>query len=479
MLKSVLKTKNQQVGGVSFSQKVSFGIGSLGECIMANIVLCLGYGIYNIGLGVDAWMIGLAVSIPRLWEAFTDPVVGNISDNTRSRWGRRRPYIFIGAILTGVFCMLMWMPPREVGATVHFTYFLIVSILFFTTYAIFSVPFSALGFELSSDYDERTRVMAYKVFFANLAVFCLPWAYKLCFVLGDNRDPIDGAKVVGLLYGGMIIAFGIAPAIFCKESKPVEQSKILFINALKCTFQNRSFVILCVAIFAMIIGFYLAFPLLLYMNIAIVCPGNDELASRYVAYSHTMYGVMGIITAPLAAWLGMRWGKRNLLMAGCVVVSIACLLSWVCFTPRYPLLQLVFCFLASPGMSCVWMLAASSVADICDIDELKTGLRREGMYGAVFAWLVKFALAVVMAVGGVVLTWSKFVPKAMSQTHETIFFLKVVFAIVPVFFLMLAFFLLRRFPLTKQIVLEVQEELKQRKTGMQNNQLNDDGSIGA
>jgi GPH family glycoside/pentoside/hexuronide:cation symporter len=462
MFKAIFKTDKEQ-GRVSFFQKASFGIGSLGEVIMSNIILCLGYGIYNIGLGVDAWLIGLAVSIPRFWEAFTDPVVGNISDNTQSRWGRRKPFILIGAIFTGVFCMLMWMPPGEMGATGYFIYFLVISILFFTMYAIFNVPFSALGFELSSDYDERTRVMGYKVFFGNMAVFCLPWAYKLCFVFGDNRDPVSGAKLVGLLYGGMIIMFGMFPALFCKENKTIEQNKIAFSKAFKCTLQNRSFLLLCTAIFAMIIGFYLAFPLLLYMNIAIVCPGNDELASRYVAYSHTTYGVVGIITAPLVACLGTRWGKRNTLMVGCVVVSIACLLSWVCFTPRYPLLQLVFSFLASPGMSCVWMLAGSSVADICDLDELKTGLRREGMYGAVFAWLIKCALAAVMAVGGFVLTWSGFVPKAAVQTPETINFLKIVFAIVPVFFLVLAFFLIWRFPLTKKIVMEVQEELKQRK----------------
>ena len=462
-MKSILKVKNKQAGGVSLSQKVSFGIGSLGEVIMSNIIMCLGYGIYNLGLGVDAWMIGIAVSIPRFWDAFTDPVVGNISDNTRSRWGRRKPYILIGAILTGVFCVLLWMPPGGMGATGYFIYFMIVSILFFTTYAIFVVPFGALGFELSSDYDERTRVMAYKVFFGNLAVFCLPWAYKLCFVFGNQRDPVDGAKIVGLLYGGMIIAFGVVPAIFCKESKTIEQKKISFVKAFKYTLQNRSFLILSAAIFAMIIGFYLAFPLLLYMNVAIVCPGNDELASRYVAYSHTTYGIMGIITAPLVAWLGTRWGKRNTLMVGCAFVSLACLLSWVCFTPRYPLLQLVFCFLASPGMSCVWMLAGSSVADICDLDELKTGLRREGMYGAVFAWLIKCGLAAVMAVGGFVLTWSKFIPKAMTQTNETIFFLKVIFAIVPVFFLIVAFLLIWKFPLTKQVVLDVQQKLKQRK----------------
>lgn len=449
---------------VPFLQKVSFGIGSLGEVIMANIILCLGNGIYNLGLGVEAWMIGLAVSIPRLWDAFTDPVMGNISDNTRSPWGRRKPYILVGAILTGVLCILMWMPPRSAGHGVQFSYFTSISIFFFTAYTVFNIPFGALGFELTTNYDERTIVMGYKVFFGSLSVFCLPWAYKLCFVLGHDRDPVDGARTVGIIYGGMMILFGIVPVIFCKENKTAQsQHKISFVEAFKFTFQNRIFLILCAAIFFMIIGFYLAFPLLLYMNIAVICPGNDELAAKYVAYSHTAYGITGLFTASLIAWLGTKWGKRNTLMAGCIIVSISCLLSWVCFTARYPLLQLVFPILASPGMSCIWMLAASSVADICDLDELKTGLRREGMYGAVFAWLIKCALAGVMAVGGFILSWSKFAPKAVAQTPETVFFLRVVFAIVPVFFLMTAFFFAWKFPLTKKTVLKIQEKLKQTK----------------
>lgn len=119
MLKSEFEAKEERVGGLLFSQKISYGIGSLGEVIMANIILCLGYGIYNLGLGVEAWMIGLAVAVPRLWEAFTDPVVGNISDNTRSRWGRRKPYIFIGAILTGVFCALMRILPGLSSYIIH------------------------------------------------------------------------------------------------------------------------------------------------------------------------------------------------------------------------------------------------------------------------------------------------------------------------------------------------------------------------
>ena len=457
-----MKNKNEQnYGRAPFLQKFGFGMGCFGEVLMSNIIIFLASPIYNLNLGVDAWLLGLAVSIPRIWDAVTDPVVGNISDNTRSRWGRRKPYILIGSILTGLLCFFMWIPPAGASSNVIFGYFLVISMMFFTTYTIFNIPLAALGFELSSDYDERTRVMSYKVLFGNFAAFCLPWAYKLCFVLGEDRDPVDGAKWVGLIFGGMMIVFGVFPVIFCKENSQAQHQKsINIMTAFKYTFKNKPYVILCGALSLMIIGFYLSFQLLLYMNLAIVCPGNEELAAKYAAYSQTAYCVMGIVTVPLIAWLGTRIGKRNTLMCGCVVVSIACLLSWVCFTPKYPLLQMVFSILSAPGMTCVWMLGISSIADICDVDELETGLRREGMYISIFGWFIKCAFAGTMVIGGCVITWSGFVPKAASQTPETTMILRVVFSLVPVLFLAAAFLLVWKYPLTKAKVLEIQSLLK-------------------
>ena len=210
----------------------------------------------------------------------------------------------------------------------------------------------------------------------------------------------------------------------------------------------------------MLIGFYLSFPLLLYMNLAIVCPGNDELAAKYAAYSQTAYSVMGVVTVPLIAWLGTRIGKRNTLMVACVIVSIACLISWFCFTPKHPLLQILFSALASPGMTCVWMLGVASIADVCDLDELETGLRREGVYIAIFGWLMKCAFAGTMAISGLMLSWSGFIPKAVSQTPQTIIALRVFFCVMPVLFLAIAFILFWKFPLTKAKVLEVQRLLR-------------------
>ena len=160
---------------VSTGQKVAWGIGGVADTLMANTLNQLVMPIYNVGLGVDARLVGIALGALRLLDAFTDPFMGNLSDNTRSRWGRRRPYIFAGAILGAVLYAMIWMPPSSLGETGLFVYLLVVSTLFFVAYTIFSIPFGALVFEMTPDTHERTRIISCRTFFLGAALIAIPW----------------------------------------------------------------------------------------------------------------------------------------------------------------------------------------------------------------------------------------------------------------------------------------------------------------
>ena len=109
--------------------KLSYSCGAVSEVILGNIIMALALQIYNVGLGVNVMLVSLAITIPRVWDAFSDPIVANISDNYHSRYGRRKPFILIGIIFAGLFCILMWWPPLGVSKTVMFVYFLIFSLL--------------------------------------------------------------------------------------------------------------------------------------------------------------------------------------------------------------------------------------------------------------------------------------------------------------------------------------------------------------
>ncbi len=142
---------------VRISQKIGFGIGALVPVIAVNAVGGLTQLFLNVGLKVNPVLVGIVMMLPRLWDGITDPIVGNLSDNTRSHWGRRIPYVFVGAITTGVLYTSLWFTPRDWGQIATLAYFLGMSLLFYyTAITVYSVPQQAPGVEMTNDYHERT-----------------------------------------------------------------------------------------------------------------------------------------------------------------------------------------------------------------------------------------------------------------------------------------------------------------------------------
>jgi len=148
------------------SQKLGFGIGAMVAVIAVNAVAGLSQLYLNVGLKLSPILVGIVMMLPRLWDAFTDPAVGHLSDNTRSRWGRRIPYVFVGAIITGLTYMLLFSVPRGWNDIPMLVYFTVMSLLFFTGITIYSIPQGALGLEMTLDYHERTRIFSFSAFFA-------------------------------------------------------------------------------------------------------------------------------------------------------------------------------------------------------------------------------------------------------------------------------------------------------------------------
>ncbi|MFI4913130.1 MAG: MFS transporter [Sedimentisphaeraceae bacterium JB056] len=451
---------------LSFKIKSIYGMGSLANCVMSSILFTLAMPIYNIGLGVSPVLVGMALSVPRFWDAVIDPFMGNLSDNTRTRWGRRRPYIFIGAVLTGICCAAIWRPPAFLNETGLFIYLLVTSIIFFTTFTVFTVPYAALGMELTTDYDERTSVMAYKTFFQSMsAALIMPFAYKLCFYSGFGSNEVEGVRTVGLLFGGFIIITGILPAIFTKENAVVQrQSKIKLISAVRYTLKDKPFMMLSAATFLIILGLFIILPLQSYMCIFYVFNGNRDAAATVLAGHGVAYGVMAMVSVPIITWLSKKWGKKGTLMVGLVLISFLFLSSWFLFTPKHPYLQILFSALRAPEMCFIWILTSSMIADVCDIDELATGLRREGMFGAIFSWVFKLALAFAMLVSGWIVKFSGLDTSLDGpQTLDTINKLRINFAIIPGLFMVAAFIFLMLYPISKKRILEVRAILNERK----------------
>src|SRR5262245_24122537 len=208
---------------VPWGQLVAYGMGGLIPIALFNIAGQLMALLGNISLGLSAFWLGAIMIVPRLWEAFTDPVIGHVSDNTRSRWGRRRPYILIGGLAVALSFVAMWWVPRgdwirEIfPSKTGYDWFQLAYILggvlvFFTACAVFEIPHGALGLEMSADPHERTRLFSAKSFLGNLFAMGTPWLILLAnleFFRGTGGNLVDGMG-----YVTVIIAIVLVPMTF-------------------------------------------------------------------------------------------------------------------------------------------------------------------------------------------------------------------------------------------------------------------------
>lgn len=475
---------------VPMKEKLAWGLGGFSEQIAVNGLNSMFMPVYNIGLGLDSVLIGWAMTIPRFFDMISDPVVGNMSDNCRSRLGRRRPYIFSGGILMALVFGLTYMVPPSMGQWAMFSYATVACILFYLFYTVYSVPFTALGLELTDDYDERSYIQKYRCIFNSLAAFSLPWIYKLCLVVGNRSrslleqehvvwyqkpltifsqiaaDASIKTEVLGSRYVAwacaLFIVISILPVSFLvKERVRVEgQEKISLLDSAKLVAKNRPFALLLVMILLVITGNFFVNPLMQYLNIFYVY-GGDKVAGA------TLFGLFGstlavtmFISSFIVPVLAQLLDKKKVLLIGLLTAAAANLLNLILVNPDYPYLQLISAAMLGFGLNCCWLLNGAFIADVCDADELAFGYRREGMFSAVFGFVVKLAFTVIGVVLGVLLKKAGYIAGAETMTPETITRLRYILVFFPMSCLTLAAVIFKFYPLTRKRVQEIQEKIR-------------------
>lgn len=451
---------------VPLGQKMAFGAGAFADNLMQNCVGNMANQVYNISLGVPPHLVSIALSLPRLWDALIDPAVGNYSDNCRSSRGRRYPFIIGGAITTGILFAAIWMVPFGWSSWGYFWFLLSMLFLFSTGYAAFSVPYVALGLEITSDYHERTRIFAIRALFGALSGIGVQWMFWLTQrpVFGGT---VQGMYVVGAGVGVLMIALGVLPALFIPERMSkltLHQTHQRLGRSLREALGVAAFRKILYALVAMVFGLFMVNSLGIYINIYHVFGGDVKAASMLTGLTGTAYQLTSIAALPLITLLSNRVGKRRTLMICLILPLVGTLAKWVCFTPTHPYLQLVPYILMAPGIAGLWTLLGSMLADVCDLDELTFGARREGTFGAVYFWAHKIGLSLAVFLSGYVLVWAGF-DAAMGgrQTAHTILVLRVIFTLLPAVAITLTLLFVSRFPITERSAYETRMALEKRR----------------
>jgi GPH family glycoside/pentoside/hexuronide:cation symporter len=462
---------------VPFVQKAAFGAGHL-----VNNLLPGALGVFMFFLltafGMDPFLAGLLGGLPRIFDALTDPIMGFISDNTNSKYGRRRPYIFAGAILSGLLFIVLWQLDETNSTTYNFWYFLLFSLVYLIGNTIFSTPLIGLGYEMTSDYNERTRLMAFSQTMGQIAWMIVPWFWVLIADPDLFNTQAEGVRKLSIIVGAICIVLGILPAIFCRGidssnmgNRKEISFKTLFSN-LTDLFQgivqvskNRPFMRLCAATFLVFNGFQMVASFSYFIIVFYMFNGDYGLAGNWPAWFSTISAfVTAFMVIPIITWMSNKVGKRQAFIISTAISIVGYGLKWWGFSPENPWLIFMPIPLMAFGIGGLFTLMMSMTADVCDLDELRNGMpRKEGTFGAIYWWMVKLGQAIALVLGGLVLKIVGFDQGAAMQSAETLMNLRIADIVVPAGTAALAIWVMWNYNLTEERALEIKEELVARR----------------
>jgi len=430
--------------------------------------------IYNVTLGLTPTQVSSALGISRLIDAFTDPLFGWISDNTRTRWGRRRPYILFGSVIAGLGLPCLFMASPDWSANHIYWYMIISACLYAPLISAYNMPYQSLGAELTPDINERTSVLSWKAviqkisgmligvawWFANLSIWNNPATNK--------PDVIKGTVVATAIAGGLMVVSGIANFVFVRERYYVNaqgQAKVKIRDMVVSTFSSKPYLVLLGTALVYAIPTGLINSLGYYLSTYYVFKGDVVAQSSYGAYGGIAYAVCGVAGVPVASALAKRLGKPKALTFTLAMGLLAFGSSWWLYNPEYPLLSLVQTGLNGFSATGLWVVLPSMCIDVVDYDELESKQRREGAYSSVFSWVLKFGMSASMFMVGPLLDEvSGFdVKLGGAQSPDTILAIRLLFTGIPVAALLIALLLVQFYPLTRERMHQIRAQLEARR----------------
>jgi GPH family glycoside/pentoside/hexuronide:cation symporter len=435
---------------LSLGMKMLYGAPSVAGAAMAIPVAIHVNPFYSDTVLVPLAWVALAAALARVLDAIIDPFVGWLSDHTHTRWGRRRPWIFVAAPIAACVFVALFSPPTWLSTQGAAVWFGATLMSFFILNMLYGLPHAALGPELTLDYHERSSLFSWREGFAligTLVAAVVPGI--LINVLGDERRAFaDMAIAYGLL---MVTLYWLL--VFRVRERPgfVERKSNPLVPGVRRSLRNRPFVVLFACyVVASIPG---AIPGLLmpYFSRYVLNPPPlpAEDAQSWLSIFLALYFLSGLVFLPLWLALAKRIGKLK---------------TWL-FTFVIGITGGIALFMLGPGdnVACMFVIvwAGSSFgaglflppaiqADVIDYDELHSGKRREAQYLAMWGLVPKFIVIPSASLPLALLAWLGYQPN-VAQSPDVVLAIRVIFALTPALFSFAAFFIARRFPIDETV----------------------------
>jgi GPH family glycoside/pentoside/hexuronide:cation symporter len=458
---------------VPFKAKFAYAMGGTTDIFGHWLYNNMANPVYNVFLGLTPTQVGWGLGVARLTDAFTDPLFGWLSDNTRSRWGRRRPFVLFGSIIAGLALPCLFMASRSWSTGAIFAFMLISTIIYAPLISSYNMPYQSLGAELTPEYHERTSIMSWKAVTQKISGMIVGyglWFATLPFFnnpLTGKPDVGRGAVWAGAICGAVMMVSGLANFTFVREryyAKAQSQTKVGFFAMFRDTFTCRPYLVLLLLALVYAIPVGLTGTLGFYVTTYYVFAGDMAQAGGIMGAGGVAYALCGIAGIPVAAALSRRLGKQRALTIVLIAGLIAFGSAWWLYTPASPWLSVVcggFNGLAATGL---WVILPSMCVDVVDFDEIKSGKRREGAYSSTFSWMLKLGWSVSFFAGGPLLELTGFDAKLEgAQSAGSILWMRGLFTGIPVAALLVAAVMVQFFPLSQARMVQIRAELEARR----------------
>jgi glycoside/pentoside/hexuronide:cation symporter, GPH family len=446
---------NQQSEKLPVSIKLGWAVGELSVATYIGLTIAFLLFYSTQALGISPWLAGLVLLLPRLWDAFTDPLMGVISDRTRSPMGRRRPYLLVGAILLGLsFAGLFYAPvdADEMRKALHVLFFYFLAS---TAITIFDVPYSSMAAEMTTDYRERTSLTGYKMMAARIGILAVLFAAPVVF--GSNDNLAAGFRLVGFGFGALMVIAGVAAFYLTRNAPRIEApiQKFSARDEIDAVRKNKPFRVLWLVFLFQNLAIGASATTLLYL-LTMVFKLNPEMIGPYMA--------IGAISATVATpfWVAasrLMTKRKGYFLA--LTISALVPVPFFFVEPGAFAIMFVLLIIAGAGDAANQLFPNAMVPDTVEVDELRTGERREGAIFGAWAFCRKLGMTTGAFLVSLLLSASGFIQGATAdaQPESAILGIRLIYSALPVMLWLLAILVLTRYRLTEEEFNAVKAEI--------------------
>ncbi|HEY5706601.1 MAG TPA: MFS transporter [Terrimicrobiaceae bacterium] len=460
-------------------ERLAYGAGELGPAMAGSTIIFFQLVFLTDVAGMNPGLAGSVLLIARIWDAVNDPLIGWLSDHTRTPWGRRLPWMVASAVPFSCFFLMFWLVPEFVDPEAQwqpFLYYLVVAVLYSTFSTSLGLPHSSLTAELSRDYDERSRLTAYRMGFSlGGSVGGLVVALIVFHLLKDSPKTIQYT-----VFGAAVAAIGFVAVIFCltgiwkiaieRDRQRLRRQNADEFAAKPLALREQFHLILANKPFVLVCGIYLCSWLAMQFT-ATVLPFYTQSYLRLSATTFQLLALTVQATAlclmPFWGWVSVKTGKKLVYFLGMSLWLLA-QGGLMYLQPGATTIIFLMAFVAGFGISVCYLIPNAMLPDVIEYDELKTGRRREGIYYGFCIFLQKTALAIGTFVVGQLLAWAGYISSGPNeatpeQPASALMAIRLAIGPLPAFVLIIGMILTAYYPITRESHRRVVEELDARR----------------